>query len=304
MASDHDKRYKQLFSNPVIVEELLLYFVDEDFVKNLDFSTLESVNKSFITDEFKEKESDIIYKIQYNGEDIYVYLLIEFQSTVDKFMAVRMLRYIMEFYQALITLQRPKKLPAVFPVLLYNGDKKWTARTNVNELIENTIPGSYIPDFRYYKVIENEISDKTLFEIKNVLSAVFYIENIDNPAGIRKHFKNVLQLIEKEELPVIKALARWLNNYLKYENEDLIEELNSIEEVKTMFATALIKHDQEIEKRGEQKGLEKGITEGITKGHREKQVEIAKELLANNVSIDIIVRATKLSKKQIEQLKD
>ena len=295
MASEHDKRYKQLFSNPVIVEELLLYFVEEDFVKNLDFSTLESVNKSFITDEFKEKESDIIYKIQYNGEDVYIYLLIEFQSTVDRFMAVRMLRYIMEFYQALITLQNPHKLPAVFPILLYNGNKKWTAKTNVNDLVENTIPGIYIPDFQYYKIVENEIPDKKLLEIKNALSAVFYIENIKEPEEIRKHFKNVIKLIEKEEFPVIKVIARWLNNYLKYENEHIIDELNSLEEVKTMFATALKKHDREVEKRGEKRGKKLG--------QEKAQLEIAKKLLQNNVPLDVIMNSTGLSKKRILELK-
>ena len=67
-------------------------------MNHLDFSTLQRLDKSFITDDFKEKESDLIYKISFNGQELYIYLLIEFQSTVDKFMAIRMLRYICEFY--------------------------------------------------------------------------------------------------------------------------------------------------------------------------------------------------------------
>ena len=57
MSHKHDTRYKKLFTNLTLVKELLLYFVNEEFVKELDFSTLERLDKSFITDEFKEKES-------------------------------------------------------------------------------------------------------------------------------------------------------------------------------------------------------------------------------------------------------
>ena len=87
MANEHDKRYKKLFSNHKLVEELLTSFVDEDFVKELDYSTLERLDKSFVTDEFADKESDLIYKVNFKGEEIYIYLLLEFQSTVDRFMA-------------------------------------------------------------------------------------------------------------------------------------------------------------------------------------------------------------------------
>ena len=41
MKKDHDHAYKLLFSEPEIVKDLLQGFVHEDWVKELDFSTLE-----------------------------------------------------------------------------------------------------------------------------------------------------------------------------------------------------------------------------------------------------------------------
>ncbi len=177
MASEHDKRYKKLFSNPVFVKELLISFVDQKFVNDLDFSSLERLDKSFVTDDFKEKESDVIYRINFKDKPIYIYLLIEFQSSVDRFMSLRILRYICEFYQALIQKDGIKKLPAVFPVLLYNGDKTWTSPLNIRDLIENTIPAEFIPDFSYYGIIENIIPKRELLKKKNAMSAIFYVEN-------------------------------------------------------------------------------------------------------------------------------
>ena len=57
----HDCGYKNFFSNPVTVKQLLTSFVNEDWVHKLDFDTLERMETSFVTDEFREKESDLIY---------------------------------------------------------------------------------------------------------------------------------------------------------------------------------------------------------------------------------------------------
>ncbi len=100
MAFEHDRRYKRIFSHPYFIQKLLESFVNESFIKDLDFSTLKRVEKSFINADFNEKESDLIFTIQFKGKTIYIFLLLEFQSTVDKFMPVRFLRYIMELYES------------------------------------------------------------------------------------------------------------------------------------------------------------------------------------------------------------
>ena len=67
IAHDHDRRYKYLFSHPGFVERLLTSFVDEPFVGELDFSTLERVNASFVSDEFARREADLIWKLSFRG---------------------------------------------------------------------------------------------------------------------------------------------------------------------------------------------------------------------------------------------
>jgi predicted transposase YdaD len=58
--------------------------------------------------------ADIIYKLYFKDRQLYLYLLIEFQSTVDRFISFRMLNYVMELYRELIYKQKLKKLPVVF----------------------------------------------------------------------------------------------------------------------------------------------------------------------------------------------
>lgn len=45
----HDPAYKQFFSNKAMVESLLRDFVPEDFIADLDFSTLERASYAYCT---------------------------------------------------------------------------------------------------------------------------------------------------------------------------------------------------------------------------------------------------------------
>ncbi len=69
--------------------------------------------------------------------------LIEFQSTVDPWMAVRIMTYVGLLYQDLIAAEKlvvGSKLPPVLPVVLYNGDPEWTAATDISQLVVE-VPG-------------------------------------------------------------------------------------------------------------------------------------------------------------------
>lgn len=292
-ANAHDKRYKKLFSHPLIVEELLRYFVDEEFVEELDFTTLERQDKSFVNDEHRECESDLIWKISFKGSEVYIYLLFEFQSTVDKYMAVRFGSYIFEFYKWLSTRKDIGLLPAVFPILIYNGDGKWRAKDNIKDLvIKDAIPERYIPNFYYYKIIENEIPKEILLKIHNAISMVFYIET-SSAEEIKEELQSLFELLKGEHPELIKLFSSWFNNLLETSGYDIagmrsgIEKLENLEEVRTMFTTALKKHEEKYEQKGIQKGM----------------LEAAKRMLVKGFEIELIVEITGLSRDIINGLK-
>jgi DNA repair protein RadC len=53
---------------------------------------------------------------------------------------------------------------------------------------------------------------------------------------------------------------------------------------------------------GEERGLKKGREEGKNEGRREERFEIAKKMKKSSVNIDIIMKSTGLSKKEIDKL--
>ena len=69
---DHDKGYKLLFSHAQMVEDLLKGFVHEAWVDKLDFSTLEKVSGSYVSDDLREREDDVIWRVKWGNDWLYV----------------------------------------------------------------------------------------------------------------------------------------------------------------------------------------------------------------------------------------
>ena len=96
------------------------------------------------------------------------------------------------------------------------------------------------------------------------------------------------------------------------ENENLkeaVEKLDRISEDEKMqriieLREKAIRDEHAIYDKGLDDGIEKGIQKGKEKGAREKQIEIAKSMLKENMYIEIIIKITGLTKEEIEKLKE
>ncbi|MDF9392789.1 MULTISPECIES: Rpn family recombination-promoting nuclease/putative transposase [Methylococcus] len=71
----HDGSYKHIFSHAPIVEDLLRGFVHEDWVSQIDYGSLEKVSGSYVTDDLREREDDIIWRVRLEDDWLYVCLL-------------------------------------------------------------------------------------------------------------------------------------------------------------------------------------------------------------------------------------
>ena len=63
--NDHNHSYKNLFSHSRMVEDLLRGFVHEEWVNQLDFSTLERVSGSYVSDDLREREDDLVWRVRW-----------------------------------------------------------------------------------------------------------------------------------------------------------------------------------------------------------------------------------------------
>ena len=283
-----DKTWRKFFSHPDMLKELLEGYIAEEFIGEINFEKIQKLNNTYVTKKFKKRETDLIVKLlTYKEVETYIYLLLEFQSTVDKYMALRLLNYITLFYQDLIDQGqvKDKLLPAVFPVVLYTGEDKYAASLNIEELIEKPYEKleKYIPKFQYYKVALNESVEEIDEEFKtvnNILAGVFKIITAKGEEEIKETLK--ILRVRLEKAPEIKKfINEWLGHLFNYKGFRL-ENINE-EGVEKMLVTYL----KERDKKAKEESIE----------------EIAKKSLQEGLSVEVVAKITGLSVEEIKTLK-
>ena len=277
----HDPSYKLLFSHPQMVRDLLVGFVDEPWVADLDLDSLEQVSGSYISEDLREREDDLLWRVRLrDGERnrwLYLYLLLEFQSSVDAFMAVRLLTYLGLLYQDLIrqrAFTEAGRLPPVLPIVLYNGKPRWTAATELLDLIEPT-PGrlrDYAPRLRYLLLDEGAIDESAPWALQNLVAALFRLEKSRGPLPLQTAIAALIDWLDApEQASLRRAFTVWIKRVLipgRMPGVNL-PELGDLLEIKTMLAESVIEWTQDWK----QQGIEEGRIQGRMEGRMEGRIE-------------------------------
>ncbi|MBR6975501.1 MAG: Rpn family recombination-promoting nuclease/putative transposase [Ottowia sp.] len=166
----HDSAYKLMFSEAAMVRSLLQDLIAEDFVAELDLDTLERLPGEHIARGGQKRFSDIVWKVQRKdaaASPCYIAILLEFQSTPDTFMALRLLTYTTLLLEHLAKEPEVKEsglLPPVLPIVLYNGSQPWNCAQNVAELFAPMPEGlrPFAPHMRYFLLEERAMPPEAL----------------------------------------------------------------------------------------------------------------------------------------------
>jgi predicted transposase/invertase (TIGR01784 family) len=303
---EKDKSYKLLFSHARMVKELLRDFVKEDWVKKLDFSTLKKYNNSFVDESLKERFDDVIWTLKWGKKRLYVYILLEFQSEIDFHMSVRIMTYLGLLYQDLIksgAVKSGNKLPPVLPILLYNGQPRWSAPVNVSDCISKSPRGleKYRPRLEYLLIDENAYDNYELESQKTLVSALFQLERQQTPEQVREIVTRLIDWLgSPENQSLRRAFTVWLGRVIlpsRYP-EDEIPEFHDLQEVNAMLSETV----KSWPTQWLQEGMEKGIEQGRQEGDQLRCEKIALKMIARGRSFEEISEITELSTDQIKKL--
>ena len=231
----YDKAYKMLLRNPEVFCQFMRSLVKEDLAQNLRPDQLQAVNKSFINSQHKETESDLIYKVALTPEqDAYFYILMELQSSVDDKMPLRMLEYVTQLYRVSTNdkglKSAGKKLPAIFPIVFYNGDKTWKQSPQIADMIDGGhVSPRFIPKMEYLLIDLSQFADTDLEQMDALVAAITYAENHGKTAEFEAFVTELIQYICRllpEESGIFK---RWFLGAHKTKlNGGQLEQLTAI----------------------------------------------------------------------------
>jgi hypothetical protein len=280
--SDHDSLYHRFFSDPAIVAQLLREFVPGLWLEGLDLGGLERLNTKFHAETGERREADLVWRIpRQEGGDAYLMLLLEFQSTSDPWMALRMLVYAGLLWQQLVREQRllpDGRLPPILPIVLYNGDPSWRAPVDLRDLVglpDGSPLWRWQPELRYYLIDEGSFSDGELQGRAGLPALLFRLENASRPDQVLATADAVLAWFARH--PGFQAARAVLVEFLGAAMAPLgagVRVPEQLLEVRNMLATRAEQWKQEWlregeqigEQRGEQRGLELGEQRGRQRG--------------------------------------
>jgi predicted transposase/invertase (TIGR01784 family) len=266
MPQTNDRFYRELFSDKQTVRDLLEGYVPHPWVREVDFAQMELLKDIHIF-EGSRRDSDVIWKLKVGNSTVLVVLMLEFQSNIDKTMPLRMALYQCLFYQLWLKNHPDDLLPQMLPMVIYNGDDLWTAKTQLIDLIENGFDAlkPYQIQSRYWPIEMNQLAQQNL-PLHNLVTSVIELETMRSRDRMEQFFAHLPALLEQPDNQhlrrlFIHALRRMLKKRPKLGGA-LPDNLSSLTEAKAMIDTNMMQWEQNLRAEGWQRGSEEGWQRG------------------------------------------
>jgi hypothetical protein len=233
-------------------------------------------------------------------------------------MALRMMVYVGLLYQDLVKrgeVLDDGRLPPILPIVLYNGSHRWTAATDIADLIP-AVPGlvsEFKPSLKYLLIDESAYSSSELSSLRNLVAAVFRFEQAQSPASIEDIITLLLEwLADRPDLK--RMFALWIRATLmrKQNYSILLPQIDDLQEIKVMLADRLeewahgyiAEGKQEGLQEGLQKGELKGLQQGLQQGKQQGEMLALQRLLAKRfgvISLETVAMISQASLEDIER---
>ncbi len=307
--SPHDRFVRSLMTNPQVIKEFFTTHLPAHIKDLIDLDSIQPQKDSFVDDKLRLQIADLLYSVNIQGETGYVYLLMEHASSADKMLPLRMLKYVIAVMEHHLKKEKSKKLPFVYPFILYTGSKAYPYSLDLFDL------------FGDQKALARDtlLSPCSLLDLTQVSDAEFdkylwfgtmalvakHIHDPDIIPFMHKLTRTLKILDEKGESSYIYTIMSYIVETAEISSQSelfrAVQDLESLNEEKIM--TLAEQWKQEGFQKGIQTGMEKGIQKGREEGLYQASHNIALNFLKLSIGVDQISQATGLSLKEIEALK-
>ena len=307
----HDSLVHSVFGVPEHAADLLKTVLPARLLEHLDVRVPVVHNTHFVSEKLIPSDVDLLYQVQtQDGQSVLVYIMVEHQSTCAPLMGYRVYCYIEDFWTTSLRQKRKEgiaasheRLPLIFPVVLYHGDKPWDAPRDVYDLIDGTEDlknalNPMLPRLSYDVVDLTKMSDEAILSLM-----------------CNSFMRLCLLVLKYSRQPGVTAakLKSWGDLWSK-----VLSECGGIENFKTVLYYMLVTYQdlgkQELTEfvaslsetaKGEAMTLsEVWMKEGEQKGRQEGILSIAKKLVEKQKPIDEIMDVTGLTREDIERLRN
>jgi predicted transposase/invertase (TIGR01784 family) len=277
----HDRFFKASWSRPEVARGFLAHYLPTDVQAVLDLNTLTLSKASFVDATLKAHYSDLLYQVKRKqGQDAYVYLLMEHKSYPDRWTVFQLLRHIVRIWERAQE-KSPARLPAIVPLVVYHGEQGWDVQWNLCALVDaDDALSAFVPDFRYLvcDLSHDDLSklqgQATLQVAVRLLKYILHREFAERLPEIAAFFQKVLT--QPDGLGYLETVLKYIAQSTDKLDDTTLQTV--VQRALPELGDTLMPTIAETwEKRGLEKGLERGLERGLEKGlERGRQEEIGR----------------------------
>ncbi len=296
LPTPHDATFRLFLSNLETARDFMELHLPQELRTLCDLNTLHLESGSFVEDDLRPYYSDVLYSLQTLSGESYIHVLIEHQSSPDRHMAFRLMRY------AIAAMQRHldaghKQLPLVIPMLFYTGKRSpYPYPMNWLQAFDNPQMAKRLYCSGFSLVDITVIPDDEIMQHRR-MAALTLLQKHIHQRDLAKLMDRLVTLLMAGQLTRQQVIS--LVNYIAQAGETadagtFVREL----------AHRVPPHGDElmtIAQQLEQKGIEKGIEKGMEKGRKEEALKIAFTMLKKGLDRNMVKEVTGLSEKELAQ---
>ena len=297
----HDRLFRAVFSDAGEAASLLRTALPDTVGESFDWATLTLVEGTFVDEELHESQSDLLYRVRHaaTGQAVSMYLLFEHQSSPDRWLRVRLLRYCCRIWEA-ERRDDPERceLRPIVPVVFYQGARGWSHSTEFADLFTEAARSlPWVPGFAY------ELLDQTTLEPDAVGGGLRgRIAQLLMMVAFNRHLDAALQLTA-QLLPLLRQAGGGVDERRQFYRYLLsTQDLDAVRRLREALRRRGSEEGDEIMTYAQQL-LAEGRAEGRAEGETRKQIEMVEGLLRVGVTWEVIEAATGLNAAGFEALK-
>ncbi|EIE0353220.1 Rpn family recombination-promoting nuclease/putative transposase [Salmonella enterica] len=306
----HDGLFKLFLREPDTARDFLAVHLPADIRAQVRLDTLKLEPGSFVDQKLRELHSDVLYSVETaEGHAGYIYCLVEHQSTADRMMAWRMMRYSMAVMDAHLK-KGNDTLPVVVPLLFYQGTVRpypystdWMDCFDVPALAREVYS-------RPWPLVDVSVMEDSDLQSHRCMALLELVQRDIRHRDAASLLRDVVQLIRlagntREQVEAVLCYIIYNGMTSESITPFLYELAGEIPEYKELIMGTIA---QQLKEEGIQLGIQQGIQQGIEQGieqarlvAQQKLLETAYALLDNGVSLDVVIKSTGLSRETLEQ---
>ncbi|EBH8639455.1 Rpn family recombination-promoting nuclease/putative transposase [Salmonella enterica subsp. enterica serovar Thompson] len=302
----HDGLFKLFLREPDTARDFLAVHLPADIRAQVRLDTLKLEPGSFVDQKLRELHSDVLYSVETaEGHAGYIYCLVEHQSTADRMMAWRMMRYSMAVMDAHLK-KGNDTLPVVVPLLFYQGTvRPYPYSTDWMDCFDAPSLAREVYS-RPWPLVDVSVMEDSDLQSHRRMALLELVQRDIRHRDAASLLRDVVQLIRlagntREQVEAVLCYIIYNGMTSEHITPFLYELAGEIPEYKELIMGTIA---QQLKEEGIQLGIQQGLQQGIEQERlaaQQKLLETAYALLDNGVSLEVVIKSTGLSRETLEQ---